>query len=79
MGRLTTYCHSCTHWKWDENIKLPNGRVIFDGHCGMFSCACINSVAGTDGFPTIPPHFQSLKDTYEADLSSVKLESTTDS
>ena len=61
MGRLTIYCHSCTHWEWDKNIiAKDDGRVVFVGHCGLYSCRCVNAVV--DGEPA-PPYFQSLEET----------------
>lgn len=74
------WCHSCNFWVWDENIILDDGSVVHPGHCGLYSAKCINSVV--DEPSSRPPHFQKLDYTmedYEKDLSSIKLESPTDS
>ena len=65
MTNLQRYCHTCTHWEWDENIYLADGTVAYPGHCGLFSARCINAVA--DG--NVPPDYQSLEGMYEEDLS----------
>lgn len=55
VTRLQHYCHNCRFWEWDDNIYLPDGTTIYPGHCGLYSCKCINAVA--DGRPLPPPSF----------------------
>ena len=55
--RLQHYCHNCNSWIWDANIYLPNSKVVFPGHCGLYSAACVNAI--TDSNKT-PPDFLSI-------------------
>lgn len=63
VTNLQHYCHNCTHWEWDANVYLADGKVAYPGHCGLHSARCINAVA--DGHPLPPPHFQHMEEVHE--------------
>lgn len=69
-NNLNRYCHSCTFWQWNDNIRMADGKVAFPGHCGLYSARCVNAVAGGD---KVPPDYLSIGGTYEEpkDLSIV--------
>jgi len=69
MNRLQHYCHNCNSWLWDANIHLPNGKVVFPGHCGLYSAICINAITGGD---TTPPDFLSIDEVYQEEQSAGK-------
>jgi len=56
-NNIQHYCHNCNFWEWDDNIYLPDGSVIYPGHCGLYSCKCTNAVIDGD----TPPHFQKME------------------
>lgn len=62
MRGIVVYCHSCNNWKWNEDIRTADGKVISSGYCGLYSASCVNKV--TTDPSSRPPDYQSLEDKY---------------
>lgn len=56
------YCHSCARWNWDSNLILNNSKVIFRGHCGLYSSICNTTIFNHD---KTPPRYLSMEGEYE--------------
>ncbi len=55
------YCYNCSHWSWDENIYLDSGKVVYPGHCALYSSLCSTAIFNHEQ----PPRYLSMEGVYE--------------